>query len=69
MQLVCPNKCRSERNGNIGFLLVGVPITVHYDLTIDVNDIYGSISNIRKGLIPGAKLLCSGCHENAIVEE
>jgi hypothetical protein len=69
MKLVCPNKCNAGRYENVGFRLVGVPITLEDDLTIDFDDIYAAVINIRKGLIPGAKILCGGCHQQAIIEE
>jgi hypothetical protein len=69
MKLVCPNNCDAERCENVGFRLVGVPITVMDDLTIDVDHVYAAVTNIHKGLIPGAKILCGGCHQRAIVEE
>jgi hypothetical protein len=48
---------------------VGVPVTVNEDLTVDVDGVHSAIVNIYRGLIPGAKLLCAGCHEKAIIEE
>jgi hypothetical protein len=68
MKLVCPNNCDSGRYANVGFRLVGVPITVMGDLTIDADQVYSAVINIHKGLIPGAKILCGGCHQKAIVE-
>jgi hypothetical protein len=69
MKLVCPNKCNPRRYENVGFRLVGVPITLGRDLTIDVNQVLSSVINIHKGLVPGAKILCGGCHQRAIIEE
>jgi len=69
MKLVCPNECDAERYENVGFRLVGVPVTVMGDLTIDVDHVYSAVMNIHKGLIPGAKILCGGCHQKAIIEE
>jgi hypothetical protein len=68
MKLVCPNNCDSGRYANVDFRLVGVPITVMGDLTIDADQVYSAVINIHKGLIPGAKILCGGCHQKAIVE-
>jgi len=69
MKLVCPNNCDSGRYENVGFRLVGVPITVMGDLAIDVDQVHSAVTNIHKGLIPGAKILCGGCHQRAIIEE
>jgi len=69
MKLVCPNNCAPGRFENVGFRLVGVPVTVNEDLTVDVDGVHSAIVNIYRGLIPGAKLLCAGCHEKAIIEE
>lgn len=69
MKLVCPNNCNSGRYDNVGFRLVGVPITLKSDLTIDLDDIYAAIINIHERLIPGAKILCGGCHQQAMIEE
>jgi hypothetical protein len=69
VKLVCPNKCDAERYENVGFRLVGVPITVMADLTIDVDHVCSAVMNIHKGLIPGAKIVCGGCHQKAIIEE
>jgi hypothetical protein len=69
MKLMCPNKCDAERYENVGFRLVGVPITVMSDLTIDVDHVCSAVMNIHKGLIPGAKIVCGGCHQKAIIEE
>jgi hypothetical protein len=69
MKLVCPNNCAAERYENVGFRLVGVPVTLRGDLSIDVNQIHSAVMNIHKGLIPGAKIVCGGCHQKAIVEE
>ena len=69
MKLVCPNNCDAGRYENVGFRLAGVPITVKCDLTVDVDQVYWAVINIQKGLIPGAKILCGGCHQQAIVEE
>ena len=69
MKLVCPNNCDAGRNKNVGFRLVGVPITLKDDLTIDVDNVYSAIINIHKGLIPGAKIICGGCHQKAIIEK
>ena len=69
MKLVCPNNCDAGRYENVGFRLVGVPITVMGDLTIDVDHVYAAVTNIRKGLIPGARILCGGCHQRPIVAE
>ena len=69
MKLVCPNNCDAERCENVGFRLVGVPVTVMGDLTINADQIHSALINICKGLIPGAKILCGGCHQKAIIEE
>jgi hypothetical protein len=69
MKLVCPNNCDAGRYENVGFRLVGVPIRVMGDLTIDVDHVYSAVINIHKGLIPGAKILCGGCHQQAIIEK
>jgi hypothetical protein len=69
MKLVCPNNCDAGRYENVGFRLIGVPITVMGDLTIDVDHVHSAVINIHKGLIPGAKILCGGCHQQAIIEE
>ena len=69
MKLVCPNNCDAGRYENVGFRLVGVPIILKGDLSIDVDHVYVAVTNIHKGLIPGAKILCGGCHQRAIVEE
>ena len=69
MKLVCPNNCDAGRHENVGFRLVGVPITLKGDVSIDVDQIHSAVINICKGLIPGAKILCGGCHHRAIVEE
>ncbi|MGW8221052.1 MAG: hypothetical protein ACWGP1_02785 [Syntrophobacteria bacterium] len=39
------------------------------DLTIDGDQIHSAVINIGKGLIPGAKILCGGCHQKAVIEE
>ena len=69
MKLVCPKNCDAGRCENVGFRLVGVPITVMDDLTIDLDHVYSAVINIHKGLIPSAKILCGGCHQRAIIEE
>jgi hypothetical protein len=69
MKLVCPNNCDPGRYENVGFRLVGVAISVMDDLTIDLDHVYSAVINIHKGLIPGAKILCGGCHHRAIIEE
>ena len=69
MKLVCPNNCDAGRYENVGFRLVGVPVTVNEDLTVDVDGVHSAIVNIYRGLIPGAKLLCARCHEKTIIEE
>jgi hypothetical protein len=69
MKLMCPNNCDPGRYQNVGFRLVGVPITVMGDLTIDVESLYSAVINIHMGLIPGAKIVCGGCHQQAIIEE
>ena len=69
MKLVCPNNCGAGRYENVGFRLVGVPIAVMGDLTIHVGQIHSAVINICKGLIPGAKILCGGCHQKAIIKE
>jgi hypothetical protein len=69
MKLVCPNNCDAGRCENVGFRLVGVPITVMGDLTIDVDHVCSAVINIHKDLIPGAKILCGGCQQKAIIEE
>ena len=68
MKLICPNNCDAGRYENVGFRLVGVPITVMSDLTIDGDQIHSAVINIGKGLIPGAKILCGGCHQKAVIE-
>ena len=69
MKLVCPNNCDAGRHANVGFRLVGVPITVMDDLTIDIGQVFSAAMNIHNRLIPGAKILCGGCHQQAIIEE
>ena len=69
MKLICPNNCDAGRYENVGFRLVGVPITLKGDLSIDVDQVYSAVNNIHKKLIPGAKILCGGCHQQAIIEE
>ncbi len=69
MKLVCPNSCNAGRYENVGFRLVGVPITVMGDLTIDEDHVCSAVINVHKSLIPGAKILCGGCHQKAIIEE
>jgi hypothetical protein len=69
MKLVCPNTCDAGRYENVGFLLIGVSITVKGNLTIDADNVHSAVINIHKGLIPGAKILCGGCHQKAIIEE
>jgi hypothetical protein len=69
MKLVCPNNCDAGRYENVGFRLVGVPVTVMGDLTIDVDQLHSAVINIKKGLIPGAKIVCGGCHQKATIEE
>ena len=69
MKLVCPNNCDAGRYENVGFRLVGVPITVMADLTIDEDHVCSAVINVHKGLIPGAKILCGGCHQKAMIEE
>ena len=66
---MCPDNCDVRRYENVGFRLVGVPITVMGDLTIDEDQIHSAVINVHKGLIPGAKILCGGCHQKAIIEE
>jgi hypothetical protein len=67
MKLVCSNNCNAARHGSVDFRLVGVPISVNEELAPDVDRLHSAIMNTYKGLIPGAKLLCARCHENAIV--
>jgi len=69
MKLVCPNNCPPGGDSNIGFRLVGVPVNLRDDLTIDIEGLHSSILNTLKGLIPGAKLLCGRCHEKAVLEK
>ena len=69
MKLVCPNNCDAGRCENVGFRLVGVPVTLEGDLSIDVGQVYSAVTNIHKGLIPGAKIVCGGCHQQAIIEK
>ena len=69
MKLVCPNNCNAQRYKDAGFRLVGVPIGVKGDLTIDIDQVYSAVINIDRGLIPGAKILCGGCHQRAIIQE
>ena len=69
MKLVCSNNCDVDRYENVGFRLVGVPVTLRGDLSIDVDQLCVAVSNIRKGLIPGAKIVCGGCHQKAVIEE
>jgi hypothetical protein len=69
MKLICPNNCDAGRYENVGFRLVGVPITVMSDLTIDGDQIHSAVINIQKRLIPGAKIVCGGCRQKAILAE
>jgi hypothetical protein len=69
MKLLCPNNCPTGEDGNIGFRLVGVPVNLRDDLTIDIEGLHCSIINTHKGLIPGARLLCGRCHEKAVMEK
>jgi hypothetical protein len=69
MKLVCPDNCDGGRYENVGFRLIGVSITVMDDLTIDLDNVHSAIINIREGLIPGAKILCGGCHQQAMIED
>ena len=69
MKLICPNNCAPGRFEDVGFRLVGVPVTVNEDVTVDVDGVHSAIVNIHRGLIPGAKLLCAHCHEKAIIED
>ncbi len=69
MKLVCANNCNPARQGNVDFRLVGVPISVNENLAPDVDGLRSAIMNTYKGLIPGARLICVRCHENAIVTE
>jgi hypothetical protein len=48
--------------------MVGVPVNIGDDLTIDIEGLHSSIINTFKGLIPGAKLLCCRCHQKAVME-
>jgi hypothetical protein len=67
MKLLCPNNCPPIRGRTIGFRLVGVPINLREDLTIDIEGLHGAIINVCQGLIPGAKLLCGRCYEKAVM--
>ena len=69
MKLLCPNNCNAGRYENVGFRLVSLPITLEDDPTIDLDYIYAAAINILKELIPGAKILCGGCHQLAVIEE
>jgi len=69
MKLICPRNCPPAGGSNIGFRLVGVPVNLRDDLTIDIEELHSSIINTLKGLIPGAKLLCSRCNEKAVMEK
>jgi hypothetical protein len=69
MKLLCPKNCLPGGDGNIGFRLVGVPVNLRDDLTIDIEGLHSSIMNTFKGLIPGAKLLCGRCNEKAVMEK
>ena len=69
MKLLCPKNCPPAGDGNIGFRLVGVPVNLKDDLTIDIEGLHSSIMNTFKGLIPGAKLLCGRCNEKAVMEK
>ena len=69
MKLVCPNNCDPGRNQNADFRLVGVPVILKDDLSIDVDNVYSAVINIHKGLIPGAKIVCGGCHQQAIIKK
>jgi hypothetical protein len=69
MKIMCSNNCNPARHGNVDFRLVGVPIAVNEDLAPDVDRLHTAILNTYKKRIPGAKLLCCRCHENAIVVE
>jgi hypothetical protein len=69
MKLLCPKNCPPAGDGNIGFRLVGVPVNLRDDLTIDIEGLHSSIMNAFKGLIPGAKLLCGRCNEKAVMEK
>jgi hypothetical protein len=69
MKLLCPNNCPPGGDSNVGFRLVGVPVNLSDDLTIDIEGLHSAIINVCKGLIPGAKLFCGRCHEKAVMEE
>jgi hypothetical protein len=69
MKLLCPKSCPPAGDSNIGFRLIGVPVNLRDDLTIDIEGLHSSIINTLKGLIPGAKLLCGRCHEKAVMEK
>jgi hypothetical protein len=69
MKLLCPNNCPTGEDGNIGFRLVGVPVNLRDDLTIDIGGLHCSIINTLQGLIPGARLLCGRCHQKAVMEK
>jgi hypothetical protein len=69
MKLLCPNNCPNGGDGNIGFRLVGVPVNLRDDLTIDIGGLHCSIINTLQGLIPGARLLCGRCHQKAVMEK
>ena len=69
MKLLCPNNCPPGPESNMGFRLVGVPVNLRDDLTIDIEGLQTAIINTYKGLIPGAKLLCIRCHAKAVIEK
>jgi hypothetical protein len=69
MKLVCASNCDVRRCEIIGFRLVGAPITLKDDLSVDPDQVYRAVINIHRGLIPGAKILCGGCHQEAMIEE
>jgi hypothetical protein len=69
MKLLCPNNCPPGLDRSSEFRLVGVPVNLRDDFTIDIEELQSSIINTYKGLIPGAKLLCGRCHEKAVMEK
>ena len=69
MKLLCPNNCPPGPDRSSEFRLVGVPVNLRDDFTIDIEELQSCIINTYKGLIPGAKLLCGRCHEKADMEK
>ena len=46
MKLIWPNNCDPGRFENVGFRLVGVPVTVNEDVTVNVDGVHAAIVNI-----------------------